>query len=336
MEHVAIDLGGRQSQVCIRSSSGEVLKEARIATQEIGTFLMDRPHSRVIVETCAESFRIADQVLELGHEVRVVPATLARSLGVGARRTKTDRRDAQALSEASCRLDLPSVHIPSERSRQIKALCGMRDGLVGARTKLVNNVRGWARTQGIALKNGGVEMFPTKVRAILGEAPKYVSRQLRAIELLTEEIDEADSDLAELTKKDPVCCRLKTVPGVGNVTALRFLSSLDVISRFAGAHDVASFIGLTPGENSSSEKKQRTSITKAGPATLRWALVQAAWSARRTRKDDPMVRWAQEIEKRRGKCIAVTALARKMAGILFAIWRDGSVYEARRGAEAQG
>ncbi len=253
MEHVAIDLGGRQSQVCARSADGTIVKEGRVATSELAAFLADRPKSRVIVETCAESFRIADAALLLGHEVRVVPATLARSLGVGARRTKTDKRDAQALSEVSCRVDLPSVHIPSLTSRERKTLCGMRDGLVAARTQLVNTVRGWLRTQGVKIRSGGVETFPPRVRAACPTLSTWVVRQLRVIENLSREIEDADRELTATAKADPVCKRLMSVPGVGPVTSVRYASSLDVIERFEDAHAAQAYVGVTPGENSSSD-----------------------------------------------------------------------------------
>jgi transposase len=122
MDHVAIDLGGRRSQVCVRSSDGKIVEEKRLDTARLREFLEKKEKSRVIVETCAEAFGVADIALELGHEARVVPATLVRTLGVGARRTKTDQRDAQVLSEVSCRIDLPPVsisfglHPPSRRS----------------------------------------------------------------------------------------------------------------------------------------------------------------------------------------------------------------------------
>src|SRR6267378_838651 len=118
MEHCAIDLGGRKSQVCVRASDGTIVHESRPETLALKEFLQGRPKSRVIVETCAEAFGVADAALALGHEVRVVSATLVRTLGVGARRTKTDRRDAQTLSEVSCRIDLPSVHVPGHCSRK--------------------------------------------------------------------------------------------------------------------------------------------------------------------------------------------------------------------------
>src|SRR6185437_4696964 len=99
MEHVAIDLGGRESQVCVRDATGKILEQKRWPTRELESYLRTRPVSRVVVETCAEAFSVADAALKAGHEARVVPATLVRTRGVGARKTKTDRRDAQILSE---------------------------------------------------------------------------------------------------------------------------------------------------------------------------------------------------------------------------------------------
>jgi transposase len=332
MEHIAIDLGGRESQVCVRGADGAILQEHRCPTRGLAKYLEGRPASRVIVETCSESFAVADAAAALGHEVRVVPAALVRSLGVGSRRTKTDLRDARILSEVSCRIDLPSVHIPATESRQRKTMCGMREALVGARTKMINTVRGWLRGQGIECRSG-VPRFVERVRqAVGGELPSYVERQLKVIDELARQITEADQELAKLAKSDSTCRRLMTVPGVGPVTAVRFVAAIDGIDRFTDAHKVEAYLGLTPGEHSSSERQRRTSITKAGPAAVRWALVQAAWGARRTKASHPMVAWSLEVEKRRGKKVAIIALARKIAGILFALWRDGTFYDARHQA----
>jgi len=334
MDHVAIDLGGRESQMCVRSSDGTVLEEKRCATRSLGRLLAKMPKSRIVVETCAEAFGIADTALELGHEVRVVPATLVRSLGVGSRRTKTDQRDARILSEVSCRIDLPSVHVPTRESRRRKSLCGMREALVSARTQLANSIRGWLRGQGRKLRSGAVESLATRVRGTFvdGELPGFVERQLKSFEALNEAVREADREVKELAHEDPLCRRLQTVPGVGPVTAVRFVATLDKVERFFNSHQVESYIGLVPGERSSSDQQHRLSITKAGSPALRRTLVQAAWAARMTRTSHPMVEWSLEVEKRRGKHVAAVALARKIAGILFAMWRDGTPYDPRRGA----
>lgn len=337
MEHVAIDLGGRESQICVRSSEGEILEEKRVPTPSLKSFLHRRPKSRVIVETCAEAFAIADAAITEGHEVRVVPGTLVRSLGVGARKTKSDRRDAQVLSEVSARIDLPSVHVPSQQAREWKTMCGMRDALVQARTSLVNNVRGWLRGHVKQLQKKGPKTFPQRVRdCYVNEAdrslPEWVERQLKAIEALTDQIEEASKQIEDVATKDEVCARLMTVPGVGPVTAVRFVATLDEVTRFKGAHSVQSYLGLTPGEDSSSERVRLTSITKAGSTAMRWLLVQAAWTVWRTRPAEPISIWAEQIAKRRGRRIAAVAVARKVAGILYALWRDGSEYTASRGS----
>lgn len=288
MEHLAIDLGGRESQICVRGSDGQIVEERRCPTVTLGGYLAARPKSRVVVETCTETFAVADAALAAGHDVRVVPATLVRSLGEGARRLKTDRRDARVLSEVSCRIDLQSVHVPSRASRERKTMCGTREALVGARTKLVNTVRGWLRAEGRRPRSGELSTFPARVRTLSSEMslPTYIVRQLRMIDALNGEISEADRELAAVAKADPVARRLMTTPGVGPATAVRFVAALDQISRFPGAHAVESYLGLVPGEDSSADRKRRTSITKAGPTALRWCLVQAAWAARRTRRKD--------------------------------------------------
>ena len=222
MEHVAIDLGGRESQICVRASDGTIVEEKRVPTRDLPKYLGGRPRSRVVVETCAESFCVADAALALGHEIRVVPATLVPALGVGSRKTKNDRRDSRLLSEASCRIDLPSVHVPSHESRARKSMLAMHQTLVSSRTMMVNAVRGWMRTQAIQIGTGAVESFPARVRAALeGELPvACVERLLTTIEELTKQVRDAERELDRAAKADPLCRRLMSMPGVGPMTAL--------------------------------------------------------------------------------------------------------------------
>ena len=335
MDHVAIDLGGRESQICVRRPDGTIVEQRRVRTAELPAYLRARATSRVIVETCSEAFWVADAAQAAGHEVRVVPATLAPTLGIGARRTKTDRRDAHVLSEVSCRIDLPSVHIPSPGARAAKTLCGMRDGLVRSRTLLLNTVRGWLRTQGRRLASGSVLTFGTRVRTAVGETlPGYGARQLQMIEHLHAAIADGDREVRTLAEGDPVARRLMTVPGVGPVTAVRFIAAIDDRTRFTGAHAVESYVGLVAGQDSSGDRTRHLGITKAGSPALRWCLVQAAHCAKRTLPAGPLRDWVEAVEHRRGRQVAVVALARKLTGILFALWRDASVYDPFRTNQA--
>ena len=147
MDHIAIDLGSRTSQICVRDAQGQIVDEQSYTTRHLGTYLRRRPAGQVIVETSSEAFGVARMAQAAGHQVSVVPSVLSRALGVGYRGTKTDVRDARALSEASTRVALPSVHIPSEQSLHWRAMSTSRQALVRARTLLINRVRGYLRTQ---------------------------------------------------------------------------------------------------------------------------------------------------------------------------------------------
>jgi len=250
---------------------------------------------------------------------------------VGERGVKTDLRDARKLSQVSCQSDLPSVHIPSAQSREWKTICGMHDVLVATRTRLINNLRGWLRGQGRHLRTGQASTFAKRIRA-LQPLPEYAAMQVDALAVLDEKIKASEKRIAALAWGSELCRRLMTVPGIGSSTAVRFVAAIDDVSRFESAHKVEAYLGLAPGESSSSERQQRLSITKAGPATVRWILVQAAWVLQtrcRSREARSLQSWATEVAKRRGRHVATVALARKLAGILYALWRDGTTYQPR-------
>jgi transposase len=337
MQHVAIDLGSRESQVCIRREDGTILVEKKHPTRKLGELMKTLPSSRVVLETSSECFRIADQAREANHQVRVVPATLAKQLGVGERGVKTDQRDARKLSEVSCRIDLPSVHIPTKDARELRSMLRSREALVTSRTKLVNHVKGWMRTQLLRLRSGAAATLPERLRGYASTQqqllPVHIEETLTVLDVLTVQITASNRRVKKLASEHAVARRLMTIPGVGPITALTFIAAVDRIERFEQAHHLQSYVGLTPGEASSSERERRTGITKAGSTSVRRTIVQAAWAAIRCSPTSPMVTWAAQIAERRGKFIAVVALARKMAGIMFALWRDSSTYSPLRSAK---
>jgi transposase len=336
MHHAAIDLGSKESQICIRQPDGAIIQERKHPTRKLTELIKTWPTSRVVMEASAEAFKIADAALAAGHQVRVVPGKLVRLLGVGDRGVKNDQRDARQLSQASWQTDVPSVHIPSAAARELKSICGARDVLVATQRNLSNNVRGWLRTQLWKPPGGTMVTLPERVRAHARagghELPEHIERQLTMLTQVTEQVQAANKQARRLAKEHPVCRRLMTVPGVGPLTSLRFVAAIDDPSRFPTAHRVQSYVGLTPGEHSSGGGGGKRGITKAGPSELRRCLVQAAWSVMLARRSHPMLEWVRQLAQRRSRPVAVVALARKLAGILFAIWRDGTTYEANHAA----
>jgi transposase len=338
MEHIAIDLGGRESQICVRNEKGEIVEERRHLTAHLGRYLSKRePGARVLLESSSEAFAIADWARQSGHEPHVVPASLVRLLGVGERGLKNDQRDARKLSEMDCRMEVPSIHIPSAVRRDQQARVTARQALVGARTQLINVVRSFFRTMARPPVKATPKTLAKNVRLQLRKAseglPDYIESLLVTLETLNEQIAVADEALTALAVTDPVCKRLQTMPGVGPVTSICFAAAIDEVGRFESASKLTSYLGLTPGENTTGFKTKRTGVTKAGSCRTRWTLNQAAWSMVRTRPDDPLVLWFQGVAGRRGKKIAITALSRKMAGILYAMWRDEQPYNPQKAAK---
>src|SRR6187431_1318915 len=221
-------------------------------------------------------------------------------------------------------------NLPTQLARERRNRCGVREELVAVRTALVNCVRGWTRTLLLKFPSGVTTTLTKRIRDAATKhppgLPEYIERVLASIDAIQEQIRKADKGLEQLPAEDPVCQRLMSVPGVGVGTSMRFVAAIDDVARFPSAHAVQSYLGLTPGEHSSSDRRQRTGITKAGPAPVRRTLTQAAWALRRSHPKDPISLWATDIELRRGKFIATIAVARKLAGVLYALWRDNSRY----------
>jgi transposase len=145
---------------------------------------------------------------------------------------------------------------------------------------------------------------------------------------LNAEIAGADRRLQALATGSTVVTRLATVPGIGPITALAFVAALDDVARFRSAHEVEAYLGLVPSEYRSGDRRLRGRITKRGDVRTRWLLVEAAW--RIMRSPDPGVgalkAWGEQLARRRGKAIAAVAIARRLAGILYALWRDKTEY----------
>jgi transposase len=190
------------------------------------------------------------------------------------------------------------------------------------------------RQQGYRAPKATSERFAATVTAL--ELPPGLAATIapltRTLATLSTEIRTFDVALAAVAAADPIVGRLQTVPGVGLIVATSFRAFVDDVTRFGSATQVSAAMGLVPREDSSADRRHRGHITKAGPSPLRSVLVQAAWVHWRVNKGGALRAWVDRIAARRGKRIAVVALARRLSRILYAIWRDETVYTERRAA----
>ncbi len=331
MDNIGLDLHKRDSQLCILTEDGELIEmRIRTTSERLTEAVGARPRARILLEASTESEWVARCLEGLGHEVIVADPNYAPMYATRSRRVKTDKRDARTLAEA-CRLGAyRPAHRTSETQRHVRAELAVREALVRTRARYVALAKALARRQGVRIAPGASARFLEHLDAV--ELPGPLGAELAPLVTLlrplSEQIAAADARLAHLASGDPVVRRLMSAPGVGPVTATAFVATLDGVTRFDGAHRVESYLGLVPTEQSSGERQRRGAITKAGNGRMRWLLVEAAWGALRTKRADTaeLRAWAERIALRRGRRTAVVALARRLAGILYAMWRDGTVY----------
>jgi transposase len=335
MDTIGLDLHKRESQLCIVGEDGSVSERRIVTSRERFTAVLGNcPRARIIVEASTESEWVAQHLESLGHEVVVADPNYAPMYATRARRVKTDKRDARALAEALKLGAYRRAHRVSPERRHIRAELAVREALVRTRTRYVSLAKALVRRDGLRVAASESHLVARRIAALdlsdtlAGELMPLFS----VMAPINEQIDAADRRIGSLTDNDPEVALLTTAPSIGPITAAAIVATVDDITRFQSAHQFEAFLGLVPGERSSGEKRRVGHITKSGNSRVRYLLVEAAWRILRSKSEDTSAlrTWALLIATRRGKRIAVVALARRLAGIVYAMWRDGSPYSSSK------
>ncbi len=206
----------------------------------------------------------------------------------------------------------------------MRAELAVRDALVRTRTRYIALAKALVRRDGLRVPTSASAWVPTRI-AELDLSPTLTTELAPLFAVfapLNAQIAVADARIEAFVDEDPIAARLTTAPGVGPVTASAFVATIDDITRFRTAHELEAYLGVIPSERSSGEKRQLGPITKAGNGRMRWLLVDAAWTIMRSKSPNnaALRAWTVQIAQRRGKRIAAVALARRLAGILYAMW----------------
>jgi transposase len=247
-----------------------------------------------------------------------------------SRRVKTDKRDARTLAEALRIGAYRPAHRVSAARRHVRAELAVREALVRTRTRYIAIAKAFVRREGLRVPSSESHLVAQRVATLA--VPPLLEAELEplfaVLEPLNTQIKCADRRITAFEQADPIVALLATAPSVGPLTASAVVATIDDVTRFASAHQFEAFLGLVPGERSSGEKRRVGRITKAGNARARYLLVEAGWRIlRSTSPETAALRgWALKIAARRGKRIAAVALARRLAGILYAMWRDHAPY----------
>ncbi len=331
--YAGLDVSMEETAVCVVDSEGEVVSEAKVASEPEAIAGYLAPWSKSLAKVGHEAGGLSPW-LHAGLQGRGVPAicieTRRMKAYAKASPVKTDRRDAKLIALAVRAGLYRAVHVKSAAAHKLRLALTSRLAVLRQARQLQGKVRGDLKVFGIKLGRVGSGGFAGRVKARLEDHDDLwalIAPLLELRQALLAQVRRYDGLLRRLAREDEVCRLLMTAPGVGVLTALAFRASIEIPERFRRSSMVPPALGLTPRIDQSGESARCGAITKAGDKLLRSLLFEAANALlTRTRKSCALKRWGLRIAKRRGMNRARVAVARKLAIILHRMWRDGAAF----------
>ena len=333
---IAIDVAKSVFEVAVSEQPGQVRERQRLSRERFRRFLAERPAATVLMEACGSAHHWARHAQAHGHRAVLVPPHVVRPYVL---RNKTDRTDAKGLLEAFRNEDIHPVPVKSQTQQALAALHRLRSTWLATRTARINTVRGVLREFGLIIPIGSHHVVP-HVRTLLEEPDSGVPGLLRpALAAAVEEIREIEARIRAVERQLETAAaqtlsvgQLRTIPGIGLLTATALVAAVGDVQRFPSARHFASYLGLTPREDSTGPRRRLGAISKRGDTYLRMLLIHGARSVlchAKTKMAPPPDRlraWALQLERLRGHNKAAVALANKLARIVWAVWRHGKDY----------
>lgn len=329
---VAVDLAKTVFELAIANAQWRVVSRQRLNRGQFTRFLAETPATHVVMEACGMAHYWGRLAQEHGHRVTLVPPAYVRPY---VRRNKTDRADAEAILEAVRSGEMPSVPVKRVDQQALVALHRVREQWMTTRTARINTVRGILREHGLLLP-AGARAALTAIPTVLDEAARPLPQHLRTVlssvhaevRAIEARLAELERELATLADANPIVSQLRTIPGIGLLTATALVGSVGHIHAFRRARQFASWLGLTPREHSSGTRRHLGGISKRGDVYLRTLFTHGARAVlvsaqRRRAKAQPLTRlhqWALTVHERRGHNKATVAVANKLGRTVWAVW----------------
>lgn len=338
---IGVDLAKSVFEIAVSRQPGRISERHRLSRARFLEFFAQLQPVTVVLESCGSAHHFARELVKLGHCPVLLPAQHVRPY---VRGNKTDSADAAALLEAFRNQQIRPVPVKTCAQQALTGLHRLRSGWQTTRIARLNAVRGLLREFGVVIPVGARHVLP-QLTEQLARSPEEIPAVLHPVLLeMADEIRElerriatVDTCLAEQSRQLPEVARLRTIPGIGPLTATALVAFVGDVQRFRSSRHFASFLGLTPREHSSGLRRHLGRISKRGDTYLRTLLIHGARAvlraAKRRQAPDRLRAWALSLQATRGHNKAAVALANKLARTAWAVWRRGTTFEARPTAQ---
>ena len=330
MNHYAgLDVSLEETAICVVDSTGQIVKEARAASEPETLIAalreIDLPLERVGLEACSLTAWLHDELRSAGLPAICIETRQANA-AMKTMPNKTDRNDARALAQIMRTGWFRPVHVKSRPCRLWRSLLVARRTVLNEMRSIENVVRAVLREGGLKLGTPSRAAFAERVRDLMAEdasVKPLVDPLLTILVTMLDQFARLTKQVLDIVRREKVCRRLMSVPGVGPITALAFRATIDRPDRFRRSRDVGAHLGLTPTRYQSGETDIQGKISRCGDELARTALYEAAHTLLvRSHKWSSLRAWGMKIAKHRGMARARVAVARKLAVILHRMWRD--------------
>lgn len=333
---IGLDIAKNKFQVHGEDERGVKVFNKQLLRAEVLNFFANLPACRVGLEACGGSHYWARELKKLGHDVRLIPPRQVKPFVIN---NKTDAADARAICEVVRRPGTRFVQVKTVEQQHLASLHRVRERLVGNRTALANQIRGFLHEAGIVIPQRLLNLRKT-LPLILSENDERLcaasktlfAELLDELGILDKKIENIEIHLKQLAKANDTCGRLMRVPGVGLLTATAIIAHMGDAQQFKNGRQFAACLGLTPKEYSSGGKQKLLGISKRGDGYIRKLLIQGAriicrwWNRKMATENEWRILWLQQVTQRRGKFVAAVAQANKTARIIWNILARGVEY----------
>lgn len=337
---IGIDVSLASSAFCILDEHGQILKRAQVASEPEAfvAFLGGLPWSIAAIglEAGPLSQWLHHGLAAAGFDPVLMETRQVKAV-LKAMPVKTDRRDAEGIAQLLRMGWFRPVHCKSVSAQELRALLGARRSVQKALLDIEQSLRGVLRNFGLKVGRVGRGQYEARVRELV-EGNEMLEAAATAIlsarMALRRDLAALEHRLRDLARRDEVCRRMMTMPGVGALVALTVRAAIDDPARFRSSRDVGPWAGLTPRRDQSGERDVVGHITKAGDATLRTVLFNAATVMMHRARPCWLKAWSMQVARRRGQKRATVALARRIGVVLHRMWMDGTDFCMTRDGEA--
>lgn len=331
---LGIDLAKNVFQLIGLDKHHKAVMKKRVSRTKLQEYAETLPRCTILMEACGSSNHWGRTFSAMGHEVKLIsPQHVTPYIG----NHKNDYKDTEGILEAGTRPRTKFVSIKTIEQQDMQSLLRVRERLVENRVSLSNQIRGLLLEYGIDIAKG-FKHLKEKLPQLLDASNAELSVPMKAViadcyeefKSLSERITSYDKKLECISTEQEYCRLLRTIPGVGPITAVSVYAAVGNGSQFKNGREMAAHIGLVPKQHSSGEKRVLLGITRKGHADLKKVLIHGARSVVRhaNKKTDRRSEWINTLLLKKHKNVVATAVANRTARIAWAVLQSAKPYHA--------